>query len=143
MGNSSYYTASSIPPPLSHDVVNIMWVLTGRVCNLLSQFTLCWNLDLVLTTKTPYKFSEFLSDFFIAEIANQYFWLHIWNTLQEHFWTSNELARPKRRLVNFSDLFDKNGKLKIFWLFLKISQIWEFLMIEPSPYQGLNIIWEW
>jgi hypothetical protein len=30
-------------------------------------------LGLVLTTKNPEKFSEFLSDFKIAKIANQYF----------------------------------------------------------------------
>ena len=40
---------------------------------------------------------------------------------------------PKHQLDKFSDLTDKNGRFKIFFLFMKISQICEFLLIGPSP----------
>jgi hypothetical protein len=43
------------------------------------------------------------------------------------------VAKPKHQLYIFSGLSEKNGRFKIFWLFLKISQIWEFLLIGPSP----------
>jgi hypothetical protein len=55
------------------------------------------------------------------------------NIFNHHFYTSNKLVKPKHQLDNFSDLCDKNGAFKIFWLFLKISQIWEFLLTGPSP----------
>jgi hypothetical protein len=36
---------------------------------------------------------------------------------------TNKLAEPKLQLVNFSGLADKNGRFKIFGLFLKIYQL--------------------
>jgi hypothetical protein len=40
-----------------------------------------------------------------------------WNSFKEHCYTSNKLAEPEHQLFNFTDLCDKNGRLKIFWLF--------------------------
>jgi hypothetical protein len=50
--------------------------------------SVCWPLGLCKTTwawfyqqKYPEKFSEFLSDFLFAKIANQYFWLSSYGTI--------------------------------------------------------------
>jgi hypothetical protein len=76
-----------------------------------------------------WKYPEKLSNSCqIAKIVNQHFQLHSYETVLK---IVSRLSEPKYHLIYFLTFLTKmvGLRFKIFWFFLKIFQIWEFVFI--------------